>query len=81
MATDTYGHTYYSIESPFIKYFDRCRAVGMTNAEIKVNFPILKKYYKEMVTDCLPYNSGKSHNERSLESLFSNWVNDNTCSN
>lgn len=80
MATDTYGHTYYSIESPFVRYFDRCRAVGMTNAEIKVNFPILEKYYKEMVTDCLPYNPNRV-SKHSLELLFANWVDDNTLSN
>lgn len=80
MATDVHGHVYYTIESPFIKYFDRCRAIGMTNAEIRKNFPILERYYKEMVSDCLTYTPGRP-TSHSLELLFSNWDDDNNFSN
>lgn len=76
MAEDSAGHIHLSVESPFIKYFDRCQEIGMTKSEIQKNFKYLDKYYGEMVTDKLSVETSYKLNP-TLDKLFNEWCCDN----
>lgn len=41
--------TYYSIEKPFVEYFDRMKDTNRTFKEIEANLPYLEGYYADMV--------------------------------
>jgi len=69
-------YSYFTVESPFIKYFDRCKETGMTNLQIKNNFKYLYKYYQEMVIDVLSVET-IFKNDPSLDKLFNNWCRSN----
>jgi hypothetical protein len=61
---------YYSVETPFIQYFDRCYESGMHLCEIEDQLPSIEKYYEEMVKEKLHTNEAWL---ASLNNLFDNW--------
>ena len=67
--TESHGPCYYSVESPFVQYFRRCEEIGMTETEIRKNFPYLEKMYKEMVLNELSIDS-VNRTAPSLEKLY-----------
>lgn len=72
---DSHSHTYYGFESPFIKYFNRCKEIGMSKLDIQKNFKYLDKIYSDMVLDKLSVQSIYATNP-SLDKLFNNWCSD-----
>jgi len=69
-------YAYFDLESPFIKYFNRCKDIDMTKSQIQKNLNFLDKYYQNMVIDKLPITIFFKI-EPSLEKLFNNWCVDN----
>lgn len=68
------GLHYYSIERPFIDWFDRCYITGISFVDIEKQLPYIQKYYDEMVTKNLNYVEIKYDN-KTLSNLFKKWVN------
>lgn len=76
MALSEGGYSHSELEMPFVKYFNRCKEIGMTKLQIQKNFKYLGKYYSEMVIDVLMVEV-IFKNDPSLDKLFNNWCNSN----
>lgn len=63
---------YFTVESPFVQYFDRCKLAGISRLEIKSKLFQLEKYYKEMVLDQLDFMDIQWY-QKSLDNLFTKW--------
>jgi hypothetical protein len=63
------GLVYFSVEAPFANYFRRCIEIGMTDSEIRKNFPYLKVMYQEMVLNKLSVETIVRSNPN-LEDLY-----------
>jgi hypothetical protein len=69
MITEGAGMSYRSTEKPFIDYFNRLKAAGISNREIRLtNLPQLENYYFDMVIKGVIY-----YNIPTVEDLFNKW--------
>jgi hypothetical protein len=68
MSVDGSGISYRSTEQTFIDYFNRLKATGMSNDEIKGRLPQLENYYFDMVIKGVIY-----YNIPTVEDLFNKW--------
>ena len=64
------GLNYYTVERPFIDYFDRLHAIGKSFFDISAMLPSMYKYYDEMVV--CKVNVGYFY-APNLDDLFSDW--------
>lgn len=72
MKTTINKFEFYTIEEPFVDYFNRCKDVDMTDYEIRKNFNYLKKYYDDMVISKITINDD-IEDILSLDALYNNW--------
>lgn len=70
------SYSNYSIQKPFIDYFDRLYSVGFSFDEIEQKIPSLEKYYKDIVLNKInKKEESKSwvYHKTALISLFKDW--------
>jgi hypothetical protein len=69
------SYTYYSVQKPFIDYFDRLYSVGLSFDDIERKLPEMKKYYDEIVlSKLLPSDDFYLRvNPPTIHLLFKDW--------
>lgn len=72
------GWDYFALEEPFVKYFRRCKEIGMSFKEIEEQLPYIEKYYQKMVLDNLSLENVWGIREKGLKGFYEYWKrNDN----